>query len=124
MQVATIRGSKGDIAIGELVPTAQGIKVEHPSEAVQALKEHRVEAFVEDYISLYNLLQKNRGLRIAGLEPFSPGPHSLGVRKGDKEWLNFTNATLEKMKKSGEYEKLLDKWFGLEAGVLWRLFKE
>jgi ABC-type amino acid transport substrate-binding protein len=124
MQVATIRGSKGDIAIGELVPTAQRIKVEHPSEAVQALKEHRVEAFVEDYISLYNLLQKNRGLRIAGLEPFSPGPHSLGVRKGDKEWLNFTNATLEKIKKSGEYEKLLDKWFGLEAGVLWRLFKE
>ncbi len=123
-QVGTIQGSKGDSAIGELVPTARRIKFEHPSEAVKALTEHRVEAFVEDYISLYNLLQRNRGLRIAGLQPFSPAPHGLGVREGDKEWLNFINAALEKMKKTGEYEKLLDKWFGVEAKVLWRLFKK
>jgi polar amino acid transport system substrate-binding protein len=123
-RVATIRGSIGDSAIGELVPTAERIKFEHPSEAVQALKEHRVEAFVENYVSLYRLLQENRGLRIADLEPFSPVPHSLGVRKGDKEWLNFINSTLEKMKKTGEYQKLLDKWFGLQARALWRLFKK
>jgi len=123
-QVATIRGSKGDSAIGKLIPTAERINFEHPSQAVQALKEHRVEAFVEDYVSLYNLLQQNRGLRIAGLEPFSPAPRSLGVRKGNNEWLNFVNSTLEKMRKTGEYEKLLDKWFGLEARALWRLFKK
>jgi polar amino acid transport system substrate-binding protein len=123
-QVGTIRGSKGDIAIGELVPTAQRIEFGHPSEAVQALTEHRVEAFVEDYVPLYNLLQRNRGLRIAGLQPFSPAPQCLGVREGDKEWLNFVNATLEKMKKTGEYEKLLDQWFGVEARALWKLFKK
>jgi len=123
-QVATIRDSIGDFAIGELVPTAQRIEFEHPPDAVKALTEHRVEAFVEDYVSLYNLLQRNRGLRIAGLQPFSPAPQSLGVREGDKEWLDFINATLEKMKKTGEYEKLLDKWFGLEARELWRLFKK
>jgi polar amino acid transport system substrate-binding protein len=123
-QVGTIRGSRGDSAIGKLVPTAQRIRFEHPSEGVQALTEHRVEAFVEDYVSLYDLLQKHRGLRIAGLQPFSSAPHCLGVRDEDKEWLNFINATLEKMKKTGEYEKLLDKWFGVEARVLWRLFKK
>jgi ABC-type amino acid transport substrate-binding protein len=123
-QVGTIRGSKGDSAIAELVPTAERIKFGHPLEAVQALKEHRVEAFVEDYVFLYRLLQKNPGLKIADLEPFSPAPHSLGVRKGDKEWLNFINSTLEKMKKTGEYEKLLDKWFGPQARALWRLFKK
>jgi len=123
-QVATVRGSKGDMAIAELVPTAQRIKFEHPSEAVQALIEHRVEAYVEDYVSLYHLAQTNRGIRIAELEPFSPAPHSLGVRKGDKEWLNFINATLEKMHKTGEYEKLLEKWFGVQARVLRRLFEK
>jgi ABC-type amino acid transport substrate-binding protein len=46
------------------------------------------------------------------------------VRKGDKEWLNFINSILEKMKKMGEYEKLLDKWFGPEARASWRLFKK
>jgi polar amino acid transport system substrate-binding protein len=123
-QVATIRGSKGEMAIGKLVPTAQRIEFEHPSEAVEALKERRVEAFVEDYVSLYDLLQRNRGLRIAGLEPFSPAPRSLGLGKGNKEWLNFINSTLEKMKKTGEYKKILDKWFGPEARALWRLFRK
>jgi len=123
-RVATLQGSKGDRAIGELVPTAQRIQFEHPSEAVKAVTEHRVEAFVEDYVSLYNLAQKNRGVRIAGLEPFSPAPYGVGVRDGDKEWLDFINATFEKMKKTGEYEKLLDKWFGVEARALWRLFKK
>jgi len=28
------------------------------------------------------------------------------------------------MKETGEYEKILGKWFGLEAKALWRLFKE
>ncbi len=123
-QVATLQGSKGDEAIGELVPTARRVRFEHPSEAVKAVTKHHVEAFVGDYISLYNIVRKNRGLRIAALEPFSPAPYSVGIREGDKEWLDFVNSTIEKMKKTGEYEKLLDKWFGVEARVLWRLFEK
>ncbi len=123
-KVATIQGSTGDIAIKELVPTAERIKFERNFEALQALKDRRVEAFVQDYILLYNLLQKNRGLKMAGLQPFRPAQYGLGVRKGDKEWLDFVNSTLAKMKESGEYEKLLQKWFGMEARALWRLFKK
>jgi polar amino acid transport system substrate-binding protein len=123
-KVATIRGSVGDIAIREMVPTAERIKFERNLEALQALKKRRVEAFVQDYVLLYNLVQKNPGLRIAGLEPFRPAPYGLGVRKGDKEWLDFINSTLEKMEKTGEYEKLLEKWFGMEAKALWKLFKK
>jgi ABC-type amino acid transport substrate-binding protein len=123
-KVATIRGSVGDIAIREMVPNAERIKFERNFEALQALKERRVEAFVQDYVLLYNLVQKNPGLRIGGLEPFRPAPYGLGVRKGDKEWLDFINSTLVKMEESGEYEKLLEKWFGMEAKALWRLFKK
>jgi polar amino acid transport system substrate-binding protein len=123
-RVATIRGSTGDIAIRELVPTAERVKFEGNFEALQALKERRVEAFVEDFVLLFNLLQKSRGLRMASLQPFRPARYGLAVRKGDKEWLDFINSALIKMKETGEYEKLLEKWFGLEAKALWRLFKE
>jgi ABC-type amino acid transport substrate-binding protein len=123
-RVATIRGSTGDIAIRELVPTAERVKFEGNFEALQALKERRVEAFVQDFILLFNLLQKNRGLKMASLQPFRPARYGLAVRKGDKEWLDFVNTTLQKMKETGEYEKLLEKWFGLEAKALWRLFKK
>jgi ABC-type amino acid transport substrate-binding protein len=123
-KVATIRGSVGDIAIRELVPSAERVQFERNFEALRALKERRVEAFVQDYVLLYNFVQKNPGLRIAGLEPFRPAPYGLGVRKGDKEWLDFINSTLVRMEESGEYEKLLEKWFGMEAKALWRLFKK
>jgi polar amino acid transport system substrate-binding protein len=123
-KVATIRGSVGDIAVHELVPTAERIKFERNFEALQALKKRRVEAFVQDNILLFDLLQKNPGLRIAGLEPFRPAPYGLGVRKGDKEWLDFINSTLAKMMETGDDEGLLEKWFGMEAKALWRLFKK
>jgi ABC-type amino acid transport substrate-binding protein len=122
-KVATIRGSTGDIAIGELVCDAERIKFKTNLEALQALKESRVEAFVQDYILLFNLLQKNPGLKMAGLQPFRPGRYGLAVRKGDTEWLAFINATLTKMKETGEYARLLDKWFGPVARPLWMFFE-
>jgi polar amino acid transport system substrate-binding protein len=122
-KVATIRGSTGDIAIGELVPDAEQIRFQRNFEALQALKERRVEAFVQDFVLLFNLLQKNPGLKMAGLQPFRPGQYGLGVRKGDEEWLDFINATLTKMKETGEFDKLLVRWFGREARVLRRLFE-
>ena len=100
-KVATIRGSTGDIAIEELVLTAERIKFEGNFEALQALKERRVEAFVQDYVLLYALLQKNPGLKMAGLQPFRPGRYGLAVRKGDKEWLEFINGTLNEDERDG-----------------------
>jgi ABC-type amino acid transport substrate-binding protein len=55
---------------------------------------------------------------MAGLQPFRPGRYGLAVRKGDQEWLVFINATLTKMKGNGEFERILDKWFGPAARVL------
>jgi ABC-type amino acid transport substrate-binding protein len=123
-KVATIQGSIGDLAIGQMVPKVARVRFEHNFEALQALKERQVEAFVQDYVLLSNLLQESPGLKIAGLKPFRPTPYSLGVRKGDKEWLDFINSTLAMIAQSGESEKLLDKWFGQEAKVLLRSFKK
>jgi ABC-type amino acid transport substrate-binding protein len=122
-KVATVRGSIGDSAIGEMVPDAERIKFERNVEALEALKNGRVEAFVQDFVLLYALLQKNRGLKMAGATPFRPGHYGLAVRKGDEEWLDLINATLTKMKETGEFDKLLDRWFGPVAGVLRRLFE-
>ena len=69
-KVATIRGSTGDIAVGELVPDAERNKCERNVEALQALKEGRVEAFVQDFLLLYALLEKNPKLKMAGITAF------------------------------------------------------
>ena len=53
--------------------------------------------------------------------PFRPAPYGLGVRKGDKEWVDFVDAALTKIKKNGEYQKLWDKWFGEAKAMLLKL---
>ncbi len=120
-KVSTTQGSTGDIVIGELVPTAERIKFQHNSESFQALKDRRVEAFVQDDVLLLDFQKRNPGLKITGWPPFRPAPYGLGVRKGDKEWLEFVDATLSKIKQSGEYQKLWDKWFGENKKALLQL---
>lgn len=120
-KVATTQGSTGDIVTGELVPTAERIKFQHNSESLQSLKDRRVEAFVQDDVLLIDLQKRNPDLKIVGWPPFRPAPYGLGVRKGDKEWLDFVDAAITKLKKSGEYQKLWDKWFGESKAVLLKL---
>ncbi len=120
-KVATTQGSTGDIVIGELVPTAERIKFQHNSESLQALKDRRVDAFVQDDVLLIDLQKRNPELKIVGWPPFRPAPYGLGMRKGDKEWVDYVDATINKLKKNGEYQKLWDKWFGEAKTVLLKL---
>jgi polar amino acid transport system substrate-binding protein len=38
--------------------------------------------------------------------------YGLGMRRGDKQFVDFVNDTLVKMEKSGEAKAIFDKWFG------------
>lgn len=120
-KVSTTQGSTGDIVVGELVPTAERVKFQHNSESLQALKDRRVDAFVQDDVLLIDLQKRNPELKIVGWPPFRPAPYGLGVRKGDKEWVDFIDAALTKIKKNGEYQKLWDKWFGEAKAMLLKL---
>lgn len=120
-KVSTTQGSTGDIVTGELVPTAERIKFQHNSESLQSLKDRRVEAFIQDDVLLLDLQKRNPELKMVGWPPFRPAPYGLGVRKGDKEWLDSIDAALTKMKKTDEYQKLWDKWFGENKKLLLEL---
>ncbi len=123
-KIATIRNSIGDMTIGQMIRNIQRVQFEDNYNAVQALKEHRVEAFVQDYVLLLKFLQEHSGLKIADLEPFRITPYGLGVRKGDREWLDFINTTLAAIAQFGESEILLDKWFDQKAKALLKSFKK
>ena len=117
-------GSTGDIVTGELVPTAERIKFQHNSESLQALKDRRVDAFVQDDVLLIDLQKRNPELKIVGWPPFRPAPYGLGVRKGDKEWLDFVDAALTKIEKERRIPEALGQmvWRGegraLETGII------
>lgn len=116
--VATILGSTGDSAIKELVPQAKRIVFKRHSDALKALKDGQVDAFVDVTRTVIHFQKLNPKFKIAGLQSFAPVSYGLGVRKGDKEWLDFVNATLTKMKQTGQYQRLSEKWFAEAMALL------
>ena len=55
---------------------------------------------------------KERNLKVLDLQPIDPSPIGLGIRKDDKELLEFVDITLLKLMTTGDYLGLLEKWFG------------
>jgi aspartate/glutamate/glutamine transport system substrate-binding protein len=116
--VATVQGSTGDTTVEKLVPLAKRIEFSRPSEAFQALKDKRVDAFVDNYRIIIHFQRINPELKIAGYQPFGSVTYGIGVRGRDQEWIGFVNAALSKMKEMGEYQRLSEKWFAEAMALL------
>ncbi len=116
--VATILDSSADSALRELVPEANRVVFKGHAEALDALKDRRVDAFVDTALIIIHFQRRNPKLKIAGFQPFGSISYRVGVREGDEEWLGFVNATLTKLKETGQYEKLSEKWFAEAMALL------
>jgi ABC-type amino acid transport substrate-binding protein len=114
--VATIRGTMGETMIRESLPKSKPVLFPNNADALRALKEHKVDAFAQLDIFVFYMEEKDKSLGVVDLKPFAPSPIRLGVRKGDKEWRDFVDIELLEMMTTGEYRKLLDKWFGRIRG--------
>jgi polar amino acid transport system substrate-binding protein len=79
-----------------------------------ALQQGKVFAVTTDESILANLLANapnKEQYEIPNIQ-ISDEPYGLGMRKGDKNLVDFVNKTLLDMEKSGEAKKIFDKWFG------------
>ena len=43
-------------------------------------------------------------------KPFTEEPYGIAVKKGNKELVDALNDALKKMKDSGKYDEIHDKW--------------
>jgi len=116
--VGTIQGTMGDTIIREVAPMATRIEFKCNSGALKALKERKVDALVQLDVCAFYAEEKDRSLKVISLQPIHPSLLALGFRKGDKEWLDLADITLLKMMATGDYRKLLGKWFGNVRGEL------
>lgn len=115
LQVATVQGSTGDRVTLLLAPQAKRVTFGQNSEALLALKDGRVAAFVQDDVLLLAFAKQDPSLKVAGWPPQMPGPYGMGLRKGDKDLLGAINVSLAQIRAKGTYDKLFDKWFGAVA---------
>lgn len=122
--VATIRGTMGEAMIREYLPKSEPVLFPNNADALRALNEHKVDAFAQLDIFVFYMEEKDKSLTAVDLTPVHPSPIRLGFRKGDKEWRDFVDIQLLEMMTTGEYRKLLDKWFGkIRAEFLERSLK-
>lgn len=81
-------------------------------EALTQLSEGKLEAVIVDVIpaiSFVNDLFAN-DLKIVDAPIFQEGLRVVNLKNESQEIINIFNKTIEEMKKSGEYQKLMQKW--------------
>ncbi len=99
--------------IAKAIPRVQLVEFDASSQCLFALSSGEVDAIViERPVGLYYL---NQGvypnIKIVG-ESMRKSPMVMAVKKGDTEFRDDINRALKKLRETGEYQKIYEKWFG------------
>jgi ABC-type amino acid transport substrate-binding protein len=115
-RTATQAGSTGPAILAQFAPKAVVQEFQTHQEAVDALRQGRVDAYVTDYTLLLNVLSLGAGeAQLAGA-PFGPqDPYGIGLPKGS-DGVAFVNAFLKKIEADGTWAKLWTVAIGQRTG--------
>ena len=116
-KIATVKGSTSEQNLRKAAPKATVVLYERYPEAIQALQEGKVDAVTTDEAILAGLLARmpdKAKYEIPRLQ-LNVEPYGLGIRKGNKDFVDFVNQTLVEMERSGEAKNIYNKWFGLNT---------
>ena len=108
-RIGTAKGSTSEQNATKALPKATVLSFDDYPQALLALQQGKVFAVTTDESILANLLatmpNKNQ-YEIPNIQ-ISDEPYGLGMRKGDKNFVDFVNKTLLEMEKSGDAKKTL-----------------
>ena len=113
-RVCAASGSTPIENIRENYPDAEPVEFDTYTECVDQLETGQVDAVSTDDIILagYAADPKYEGkFRVVG-ETFSEEPYGIGLKKGEDEWRDFLNDTLEEAYEDGSWEEAFDATLG------------
>jgi polar amino acid transport system substrate-binding protein len=109
-------GTTGQYAAEKIKGVKEIRKYERLPEALTDLSAGRIDAVVADYpVLLYNANEGTRDKKFEVIEGLVVGePEELGipVRAAEADLLEVVNKVIADLKKSGEFARLMKKWFG------------
>lgn len=123
-KIGTAKGSTSEKNAAKAVPTATILSFDDYPQAVLALQQGKVVAVTTDESILAGQLSKlPKGKYEIPDIRISDEPYGLGIRKGNKSFLDFVNKTIIEMEKTGEAKRIFDRWFGPNSDTpLYRTF--
>lgn len=87
------------------VPSAILLKLDGISDGLQALLQKRADGFAHDLDVLGPIAKKNSDVKLVG-EIYQLGYRAAGIRKGEKDWVDYVNAAITQAKQAG----LISTW--------------
>ncbi|MEU4406320.1 MULTISPECIES: glutamate ABC transporter substrate-binding protein [unclassified Streptosporangium] len=91
-------------AIKKLAPQAKIVTFGSDPECMQALKQERGDAYVQDETLLVANAQKDPSVQVVG-SPFTEDPYGIGLKHGDDQFKKFVNDWLKKIQADGLWQK-------------------
>ncbi|MEU4577581.1 glutamate ABC transporter substrate-binding protein [Nonomuraea sp. NPDC023979] len=92
-------------AIKKLAPQAEIITFGSDPECMQALKQDRGVAYVQDETLLVANAQKDPSIEIV-TKPFTADPYGIGLKHGDEGFKKFLNTWLKKSQDAGVWQRI------------------
>ena len=115
-KAATQAGSTGPAILAQVAPKAVVQEFQTHQEALDALRQGRVDAYVTDYTLLLNALSLGTGdAKLAGAPFGAQDPYGIGLPKGS-DGVAFINGFLKKMEADGTWAKLWTISIGQRTG--------
>ncbi|MGC8821098.1 MAG: basic amino acid ABC transporter substrate-binding protein [Fervidobacterium sp.] len=108
-KVAVQLGTTGDLVVSE-INGIDIVRFQKFTDAFLELQNGRVDAVVLDEAPAKAYTKKFTKFLISSIIDTGE-TYGIAVKKNNKELLNFVNQTLDIMKSTGTYNKLLQKWF-------------
>jgi glutamate transport system substrate-binding protein len=114
-KVCSVTGSTPAENIRENYPEADLTEFDVYSKCAEALKNGQVQAVTTDNVILLGLIsQDEEAFELVG-KPFTKEPYGIGLKKGDTEFRNFINDTLQKIEQDGRWLAAWDATAGKVA---------
>lgn len=113
--VLGVVGSNSVQNIKKVAPKAKVLQLQDYAQAMTALKSGQGDALTTDNGILYGMAVENKGYKVQG-GTFTKEPYSIAINKGNQDFIKEINQAIRSIERSGEYNKLIKKWFGDVAG--------
>jgi ABC-type amino acid transport substrate-binding protein len=110
-RVCTALGSTYEETIREQAPKADLKLVDSYSECLELIQNGAVDAVSTDDVILTGMIIQDDTLHLVGDE-LTTEPYGAGIKKGDKQLVDFVNGVFEEVKQDGRWQEIYDKWVG------------
>ena len=108
-KVVVLKGTTEEQYLVDKMPGVELLKLNNVSDAMQALRQGRVDAYAHDDAILEQLASKNPDMRVIHA-PYAINDTAVGMRRNEPALKAWVDAALAKFKADGLYAKLIDKW--------------